>query len=135
MNSQLITFIILLVACINVVSAKDTKTNTIQLAATDPAQHLSNNKCLMALGDREQIIVTAAFHDGANGFGQLKQLIERKPWGDEIRSTLTQEIEQLKKEASPFLIVRLTKKQALMLEDHRDLIKWILVQSTSKPCA
>ncbi len=108
---------------------------SVQLAQSNSAQHLTNNKCLMALGDREQIIVTAAFHEGANGFGQLQQLIDRKPWGDEIRSTLKQEIEQLIREASPFLIVTLTKSQALILEDHRDLIKWILIQSTSKPCA
>lgn len=107
----------------------------IVLAQNDSAQHLANNKCLMALDDREEIIVTAAFHDGAGGFGQLQQLLDRKPWGDAVRSSLKLEIEKLIKEASPFLIVTLTKKQALMLEEHRDLIKWILVQSTSKPCS
>jgi hypothetical protein len=105
------------------------------LAQNSDAQHLSNNKCLMALSDSEQIIVTAAFHEGANGFGQLQQLLDRKPWGSDVRSSVKQEIEKLINEASPFLIVTLTKKQALMLEDHRDLIKWILVQSTSKPCS
>ena len=110
-------------------------TMPVGLAQNSEAQHLSNNKCLMALSDSEQIIVTAAFHQGANGFGQLQQLIERKPWGNNLRSSLTQEIDKLINEASPFLIVTLTKKQALMLEDHRDLIKWILVQSTSKPCS
>ncbi len=107
----------------------------IVLAQNDSAQHLTNNECLMALDDREEIIVTAAFHDGAGGFGQLQQLLDRKPWGDAVRSSLKLEIEKLINEASPFLIVTLTKKQALMLEEHRDLIKWILVQSTSKPCS
>ena len=88
----------------------------------------------MQLQDSDKIIVTAAFHTGAEGFSDLQTLIDRKPWGEAISSAQREEIRKLEKEASPFLIMTLSKKQALILEDHRDLIKWILVQSTTTPC-
>jgi hypothetical protein len=103
-------------------------------SSPNPAQHLTNNTCFMQLRDTDKVIVTAAFHSGAEGFTELQQLIDRKPWGEALSSVQREEITTLQKEASPFLIVTLTKKQALILEDHRDLIKWILVQSTTTAC-
>ena len=88
----------------------------------------------MQLQDSDKVIVTAAFHSGAEGFADLQSLIQRKPWGEALSSVQREEIKKLQKEASPFFIMTLSKKQALLLEDHRDLIKWILVQSTTTPC-
>ena len=99
-----------------------------------PAENLSNNSCLSQLNDRDEVVVTAAFHDGTAGFGQLKELIARKPWGT-VGAITQSQLDQLINELSPFLIVKLTKKQALVLDSHRDLIKWILVQSTDKACS
>lgn len=107
--------------------------NTVQ-AQNESAQHLNNNKCFVQLQDSDKVIVTAAFHSGGEGFADLQQLIARKPWGEALSTSQREEIEQLEKEGSPFLVVTLSKKQALVLEDHRDLIKWILVQSTTTPC-
>ena len=104
------------------------------LAQNDSAQHLQNNECFMNLRDTDKVIVTAAFHSGAEGFAELQQLVDRKPWGEALSTAQREEIARLEKEASPFLIITLSKKQALVLEDHRDLIKWILVQSTTTPC-
>jgi len=103
--------------------------------ATDvsPADDLSNNPCLHQLADGDEVVVTAAFYDGTGGFSQLEELIDRKPWGS-IGTALQSQLDQLVDELSPFLIVKLTKKQALALDSHRDLIKWILVQSTDKVC-
>jgi len=101
--------------------------------AISPAELLSANPCLQQLNDRDEVVVTAAFHDGTGGFGQLKELIARKPWGS-IGIAIQSQLDQLVDELSPFLIVNLTKKQALALDSHRDLIKWILVQSTDKAC-
>ena len=102
-------------------------------ATVSPAELLSANPCLQQLKDKEEVVITAAFHDGTGGFGQLKELIARKPWGT-VGTTLQSQLDQLVEELSPFLIVNLTKKQALTLDSHRDLIKWILVQSTDKAC-
>lgn len=104
------------------------------IAKNDSAQHLTNNECFMKLRDSDKVIVTAAFHSGAEGFADLQQLVDRKPWGEALSSVQREEIKKLHTEASPFLIMTLSKKQALVLEDHRDLIKWILVQSTTTPC-
>lgn len=109
-------------------------TGTHLHAQNNSAQHLQYNQCFMDLQDNDRVIVTAAFHSGAEGFTDLQQLIARKPWGEALSTAQREEITKLQKEASPFLILTLSKKQALLLEDHRDLIKWILVQSTTKPC-
>lgn len=103
-------------------------------AADNNARNLHNNKCLQQLNDSDEVMVSAAFHDGAGGFGQLQELIDRQPWGVAVPHSMQQEIEKLLAQKSPFLMVVMTKKQALQLESHRDLIKWILVQSTEKPC-
>ncbi len=95
--------------------------------------NLRDNECLNALDDRDIVIASIAFKDGVNGFDQLKELVKRKPWGI-VNSDTRKEIEDQIKTLSPFLIIRLTKKQALTLDDHRDIILWVLVQSTSKPC-
>ena len=102
--------------------------------AISPAELLSANPCLQQLNDRDEVVVTAAFHDGTAGFGQLKELIARKPWGS-VRASLQSQLDQLIDEVSPFLIVNITKKQALELDSHRDLIKWVLVQSTNRTCS
>ena len=102
--------------------------------AISPAELLSANPCLQQLNDRDEVVVTAAFHEGTAGFGQLKELIARKPWGS-VRASLQSQLDQLIDEVSPFLIVKLTKKQALELDSHRDLIKWVLVQSTNRTCS
>lgn len=98
-----------------------------------PAEKLSANPCLMQLRDHDEVVVTAAFHNGTGGFGQLKELIERKPWGT-IGIKIQSQLDQLVEELNPFLILTLTKKQALELDSHRDLVKWVLVQSTEKAC-
>lgn len=90
-----------------------------RIAQNDAAQHLTNNTCFMQLQDRDKVIVTAAFHSGAEGFKDLQQLVDRRPWGEALTSVQREEINKLKKEASPFLIMTLSKKQALVLEDHR----------------
>ena len=105
------------------------------LADSSDKQNLHNNKCLQTLNDNDKVIVSVAFHSGAGGFTQLKELISRKPWGEAAHPALDEEIKTLIKQQSPFLIATMTKSQALQLEDHRDLIKWILVQSTEKACA
>lgn len=94
---------------------------------------LSSNKCLQQLADNDPVIVSIAFRDGANGFGQLKELVERSPWG-RVTATTKEEIQKQIDTQSPFLIITLTKKQALILDDHRDIIRWTLVQSTNKVC-
>jgi len=100
-----------------------------------PASHrkLSNNECLKKLDNSDLVIASIAFKDGLNSSAQIKELLKRKPWGagtadtdDEIKAQLDTQ--------SPFLIITLTKEQALTLDNHRDIIRWILVQSTSKPC-
>ena len=101
--------------------------------AASPAEKLSANACLQQLNDNDEVVVTAAFHDGIGGFGQLKELIARNPWGS-VNDVTQQQLDQLIDELSPFLVVTLSKQQALVLDDHRDLIKWILVQSTDKTC-
>jgi hypothetical protein len=101
--------------------------------AASPAESLSANACLQQLADKDEVVVTAAFHDGIGGFKQLEELIARNPWGNVEESIQTQ-LDKLVDELSPFLIVKVNKKQALMLDSHRDLIKWILVQSTDKAC-
>lgn len=106
----------------------------LTFAANSDQQNLHNNNCLQQLKDTDEVMVSAAFHDGAGGFSQLKELINRKPWGVAIRHTMQAEIDKLIKQESPFLMVKMTKKQALKLESHRDLIKWILVQSTETVC-
>lgn len=106
------------------------------VAASDsasPAEKLSANACLQQLNDTDEVVVTAAFHNGIGGFGQLKELIARNPWGS-VNEATQQQLDQLIDELSPFLIVTLSKQQALVLDEHRDLIKWILVQSTDKTC-
>lgn len=108
--------------------------NAILVADNSGAQNLENNDCLKKLKDTDEVFVSAAFHDGAGGFGQLVELISRKPWGVAVRASMQMEIEKLIKQQSPFLMVTMTKKQALQLESHRDLIKWILVQSTETSC-
>lgn len=109
--------------------------NLITVATNNDRQNLHNNDCLQQLKDTDEVMVSAAFHDGAGGFGQLKELINRKPWGAAIRYTMQEEINKLIRQESPFLMVKMTKKQALQLESHRDLIKWILVQSTETACS
>lgn len=99
-----------------------------------PAESLSANACLQQLNDNDEVVVTAAFHEGIGGFGQLEELIARKPWGS-IGVAIQTQLDQLIEELSPFLIVKVTKKQALALDSHRDLIKWILVQSTDTVCS
>jgi len=74
-----------------------------------------------------------AFKDGATGFGQLQELVSRNPWGT-ITAATQKEIDDQIVTQSPFLIITLTKKQALALDDHRDIIRWTLVQSTTKTC-
>ena len=63
----------------------------------------------------------------------MKELLKRKPWGAGTPDT-ADEIEAQLNTQSPFLIITLTKKQVLTLDDHRDIIRWVLVQSTSKSC-
>ena len=98
-----------------------------------PAESLSANACLQQLADKDEVVVTAAFHDGIGGFKQLEELIARNPWGN-VEDSIQSQLDKLVDELSPFLIVKVNKKQALMLDSHRDLIKWILVQSTDKAC-
>lgn len=111
------------------------ESQTILVAVNEDKQNLNNNKCLKTLADNDKIVVSAAFHEGAGGFRQLKKLLDREPWGYVADPVLQQELDTLLKQKSPFLIATMTKKQALLLESHRDLIKWILVQSTEKACA
>lgn len=94
---------------------------------------LSSNECLKQLDDYDEVIASIAFKDGVAGFTQLEELVKRKPWGSITDVTKT-EIEQQLEAQSPFLIITLTKQQALTLDNHRDIILWILVQSTTKPC-
>lgn len=94
---------------------------------------LSSNKCLQQLADSDPVIVSIAFRDGAAGFGQLKELVNRNPWGS-VTAVTKEEIEKQINTQSPFLIITLTKKQVLTLDDHRDIIRWTLVQSTTKVC-
>lgn len=108
---------------------------TMVVADNNDEQNLNNNKCLSTLQDTDKIMVSAAFHNGGGGFGQLQELLDRKPWGHVSDPVMNQELDTLLKQKSPFLIVTMTKKQALLLESHRDLIKWILIQSTEKACA
>jgi len=100
---------------------------------TTATDQLRDTPCLRQLASQDEVIVSVAFHNGTGGFGQLKELIERQPWGTADVNLQTQ-LDKLVDELSPFLIVKINKKQALALDDHRDLIKWILVQSTDKAC-
>ena len=94
---------------------------------------LSSNECLKQLTDTDPVIISIAFKDGATGFGQLQELVSRNPWGT-ITAATQKEIDDQIVTQSPFLIITLTKKQALTLDDHRDIIRWTLVQSTTKTC-
>jgi len=116
-------------------STPSQKSGAQVFADASDKHNLNNNKCLQTLNDNDNVIVSAAFHSGAGGFIQLKELMARKPWGEAAYPALDEEIETLVKQESPFLIATMTKAQALLLEQHRDLIKWILVQSTEKACA
>ncbi len=109
--------------------AQSTDSDTTSTSHVD----LSSNECLKQLNDTDTVIASIAFNDGLNSAEQLKELIKRKPWGvgtpatgDEIKAQL--EVQ------SPFLIITLTKAQVLTLDDHRDIIRWVLVQSTSTSC-
>ncbi len=94
---------------------------------------LSSNDCLKQLDDTDIVIASMAFVDGLNGFAQLKELVARRPWGVGTPDT-ADEIKSQMETQSPFLIISLTKAQVLTLDDHRDIIKWVLVQSTSQVC-
>lgn len=101
--------------------------------ATSSYLDLSTNECLNKLSSNDPVIASIAFKDGVTGFSQLKELVERKPWG-EISATTAKEIEAQIETQSPFLIITLTKEQTLTLDNHRDIIRWILVQSTTTTC-
>ncbi len=94
---------------------------------------LSTNECLNNLNDHDIVIASIAFNDGVAGHSQLKELVSRQPWGALTAGTV-KEIRQQLDTLSPFLIITLTKKQVLTLDNHRDIIRWVLVQSTTKPC-
>lgn len=94
---------------------------------------LSTNECLKQLNDADQVIASIAFKDGLDSAEQFKELVRRRPWGVGTFATADEIKSQLKTQ-SPFLIITLTKKQALTLDDHRDIIRWVLVQSINKPC-
>ncbi len=96
---------------------------------------LQDNKCLQQLKDTDLVVVSAAFHDGTGGFSQLKELTSREPWGNAVSIDMKESLEKLLRDHSPFLILQMTKKQAIVLDDHRDLIKWVLVQSLEKTCS
>ena len=110
-------------------------TQPIVVTENSSDRTLNTNKCLQSLSENDKLVVSAAFHDGAGGFRQLEELLAREPWGYVADPVLQAELDTLVKQQSPFLIATMTKKQALLLENHRDLIKWILVQSTEKACA
>lgn len=113
-------------------SAESVTTNTKD---TDSTSHLdlSSNECLKNLDNNDLVITSIAFKDGLDGSRQLKELVKRRPWGAGTANT-TEEIKSQIETQSPFLIITLTKEQALTLDKHRDIIRWILVQSTSKSC-
>jgi len=123
-----------LVILLNAASAEFAGANTKDSNA-DSTSHLdlSSNECLKKLGDNDPVIASIAFKDGLDGSGQLKELVKRRPWGAGTANT-AEEIKSQIETQSPFLIITLTKAQALTLDKHRDIIRWILVQSTSKSC-
>ncbi len=94
---------------------------------------LSSNECLKQLNADDIVIASIAFNGGLDSMDQLKELVRRKPWGNGTEKT-TEEIQTQLETQSPFLVITLTKQQALTLDNHRDIIKWILVQSPTKVC-
>ncbi len=107
--------------------------NGNKTASSTPERDLKNNACLKKLDSSDIVIASIAFKDGLNSSAQLKELVKRKPWGAGTPAT-SEEIQTQLDTQSPFLIITLTKKQALTLDNHRDIIRWVLVQSTSKSC-
>lgn len=113
--------------------AQDTSTATDSETTSTSHLDLSSNECLKRLDNTDVVIASIAFKDGLNSAGQLKELIKRKPWGVGTPATADEIKAQLDVQ-SPFLIITLSKEQVLTLDDHRDIIKWVLVQSTSSSC-
>lgn len=118
------------VAYAQTTSANNTGDNTQE---SKSHRQLSSNDCLRKLDDNDLVIASIAFKDGLDGSAQLNELVSRKPWGTGTPDT-AEEIKSQLETKSPFLIITLTKNQALTLDDHRDIIRWVLVQSTSKTC-
>lgn len=116
--------------------------STLTIAQSDDAEDttstshldLSSNECLKKLDDNDIVIASIAFTDGLNSAEQLKELLKRKPWGVGTPATADEIKTQLEVQ-SPFLIITLTKEQVLTLDDHRDIIRWVLVQSTTTTCS
>ena len=109
-----------------------------QTTGTDDTQStshldLNSNECLKQLGGSDIVIASIAFKDGVTGFSQLQELVKRRPWGN-VGEKTREEIQTQLDTQSPFLIITLTKNQALSLENHRDIIRWVLVQSPTRPC-
>lgn len=94
---------------------------------------LSSNECLQKLNAKDIVIASIAFKDGLNSAEQFKELVKRRPWGIGTPETAVEIKKQLETQ-SPFLIITLTKEQVLTLDDHRDIIRWVLVQSPVTAC-
>ena len=111
----------------------NTAINNEDKSASNSHRNISSNECLQKLSDDDTVIASIAFKDGVTGFAQLEELVKRNPWGS-ITDVTKKEIEQQLNTQSPFLIITLTKQQTLKLDEHRDIIRWVLVQSTTKSC-
>ena len=124
----------ILVLALNVAGTAAVRADTSkETANTTSHRDLSSNECLKKLDNADRVIASIAFKDGLNSSAQLKELVKRRPWGAGTADTADEIKAQLNTQ-SPFLIITLTKEQALTLDNHRDIIRWVLVQSTSKSC-
>ena len=132
---QYATFATILVVLLNVAGTAAVRADTSkETANTTSHRDLSSNECLKKLDNADRVIASIAFKEGLNSSAQLKELVKRRPWGAGTADTADEIKAQLNTQ-SPFLIITLTKEQALTLDNHRDIIRWVLVQSTSKSCA
>ena len=102
-------------------------------AASSSHLDLSSNERLKKLSANDIVIASIAFKDGLDSTGQIKELVNRRPWGIGTPETADEIKKQLETQ-SPFLIITLTKEQVLKLDDHRDIIRWVLVQSPTTAC-
>ena len=130
-NITLMTALVLVLNAAGTATLFANTSNSSESVAS--GRDLSNNECLKKLDRSDLVIASIAFKDGLNSSAQLKELLKRRPWGAVTPQT-EEEIKTQLDTQSPFLIITLTKEQALTLDNHRDIIRWVLVQSTSKSC-
>ena len=129
-----LVFVVGVLSSATIAQANDEANNQVKDDASSTSHRdLASNECLQKLNNSDLVIASIAFIDGLDSSNQFKELVKRKPWGEGTPQTADEIKEQLDTQSS-FLIITLTKEQVLTLDDHRDIIRWVLVASPSKTC-